>query len=144
MRCIETLSTVDTYTPLSTRVIRAVAAIVDSPGGSPFRRGTDDEVFRWAGSWNKAATTVSFAPDHSLLVALGDGQNVVEQGRGAAFAVEELAEWWLAVPLNHAGRLLGFVLVGRSRAGFKLDREAFDLLRVLGREVAIFVAEQRA
>ncbi len=49
---------------------------------------------------------------------------------------------WLAVPLNHCGELIGFVVLARSRAQFKLDREVFDLLRIIGREVASRVAEQ--
>jgi putative PEP-CTERM system histidine kinase len=40
--------------------------------------------------------------------------------------------------------LIGFVVLARSRAQFKLDREAYDLLRVIGREIASRVAEQRA
>ena len=48
------------------------------------------------------------------------------------------------MPLNHFGTLIGFVVLARSRAQFKLDREVFDLLRVVGREVASRVAEQRA
>jgi putative PEP-CTERM system histidine kinase len=50
----------------------------------------------------------------------------------------------VALPLNHFGTLIGFVVLARSRAQFKLDREAYDLLRVIGREIASRVAEQRA
>ncbi|HQT78326.1 MAG TPA: ATP-binding protein, partial [Rhodopila sp.] len=42
------------------------------------------------------------------------------------------------------GALIGFVVLARARAHFKLDREAYDLLRVIGREIASRVAEQRA
>ena len=48
------------------------------------------------------------------------------------------------MPLNHLGQLIGFVVLARSRAQFKLDREVYDLLRIVGREVASQVAEQRA
>ena len=41
-------------------------------------------------------------------------------------------------------QLIGFVVLARSRAQFKLDREVFDLLRIIGREVASRVAEQLA
>jgi putative PEP-CTERM system histidine kinase len=54
------------------------------------------------------------------------------------------ARAWLAVPLIHFGNLIGFVVLAESRAPFKLEREAFDLLRVVGREVASRIAEQRA
>ena len=50
----------------------------------------------------------------------------------------------MVLPLNHFGALIGFVVLARSRAQFKLDREAYDLLRVIGREIASRVAEQRA
>ena len=56
----------------------------------------------------------------------------------------ELTRTWLAAPLNHQGNLIGFVVLARSRAQFKLDREVFDLLRIIGREVASRVAEQLA
>ena len=52
---------------------------------------------------------------------------------------------WLAVPLvHHREGLLGAVLLAPPRAAFALDREVFDLLRTLGREVAMFLAERRA
>jgi putative PEP-CTERM system histidine kinase len=50
----------------------------------------------------------------------------------------------VVLPLNHFGTVIGFVVLTRSRAQFKLDREAYDLLRVIGREIASRVAEQRA
>jgi len=39
---------------------------------------------------------------------------------------------------------IGLVLAGPPRAPFDLDQEVFDLLRIVGREAAGFVAEQRA
>jgi signal transduction histidine kinase len=52
---------------------------------------------------------------------------------------------WLAVPLlHHREGLFGAVVLAPPRAPFRLDGEAFDLLRVVGREVAMFLAERRA
>ena len=48
------------------------------------------------------------------------------------------------MPLNHGGQLSGFILAAPPRAPFKLDREVYDLLRIVGRQVASYVAEQRA
>ena len=56
----------------------------------------------------------------------------------------ELPRIWLAVPLDHLGRLIGFVVLSQPRAQFRLDREVFDLLGVVGREVASRIAERRA
>jgi putative PEP-CTERM system histidine kinase len=146
MRCIATLSTPDAYIALHTRVIRAIAEIVDSPGGMLFLREPGEQAFQWAGSWNMPTATAVMA-DHPLIAGFRGGDWIVETQTIAVADIgagEEVAGAWLAVPLNHAGRLTGFILTARPRASFKLDREVFDLLRIVGRQVATYVAEQRA
>jgi putative PEP-CTERM system histidine kinase len=140
MRCIATLSTSDEYVALHTRVIRALAEVVDSPGGVLFLRERGDVAFQWAGSWNMPAAAAPILPEHPLVEAFRDGTWIVE-AEGFQTGV---ANGWLAAPLNHNGRLIGLIVVARPRAEFKLDREVFDLLRVIGRQVATYVAEQRA
>jgi len=146
MRCIEILTAPVAHTGLPTRAIRAVAEVVDSPAGALFVRAPDEVAFQWAGSWNMPAIALAIPPGHDLVPQFRDGDWIVEIDRMPA-----ATEWfaglprvWLAVPLNHLGTLIGFVVLARSRAQFKLDREAYDLLRVVGREVASRVAEQRA
>jgi putative PEP-CTERM system histidine kinase len=146
MRCIETLTAPLAHTGLPTRAIHAVAEVVDSPAGALFVRAPDEVAFQWAGSWNMPAVTLPIPPGHGLVPEFRDGDWIVELDRipAAADWFAELPRTWLAVPLKHLGTLIGFVVLARSRAQFKLDREAFDLLRVVGREVASRVAEQRA
>ncbi len=151
LRCIATLSETAAPIPLHTRVIKAVAQTVDSPGGLVFLREADDGVFRWAGSWNLPPAIAPIPAEHPLVALFRDGSWVVEAPAGmpwlhrlAASAPDGAADLWLAVPLNHAGRLSGFVLVARPRAPFVLDHEVFALLRIVGREVAHTIAEQRA
>jgi putative PEP-CTERM system histidine kinase len=146
MRCIATLTASDTHVGLHKRAIRAVAEVVDSPAGALFVRAPEDVAFQWAGSWNMPAVTLSIPPGHVLVPEFRDGDWIVvlDQCPGSADWFAELPRTWLAVPLNHFGSLIGFVVLARSRAQFKLDHEAYDLLRVIGREVASRVAEQRA
>ncbi len=153
LRCIATLSQTVTPGALHTRVIKAVAQTVDSPGGLVFLREPDDGMFRWAGSWNLPPAVVPVPAEHPLVALFRDGSWVVEAPAGmpwlqplpaAASLPGGPADLWLAVPLSHAGRLSGFVLVARPRAPFVLDHEVFALLRIVGREVANTVAEQRA
>jgi putative PEP-CTERM system histidine kinase len=146
MRCIETLTAPLAHTGLPTRAIHAVAEVVDSPAGALFVRAPDEVAFQWSGSWNMPAVTLPIPPGHALVPEFRDGDWIVRLDGIAAAAqwFAELPRTWLAVPLNHLGVLIGFVVLARSRAQFKLDREAFDLLRVVGREVASRVAEQRA
>jgi putative PEP-CTERM system histidine kinase len=146
MQCIETLSAPEAYVGLHTRAVRALAEVVDSPAGALFVRDPEEVAFRWAGSWNLPAATAAIPPGHPLVAAFRSGDWIVELD---AFAparewFADLPRVWLAVPLAHLGNLLGFVVLARARAPFKLDREVFELLRVISREVAGRVAEQRA
>src|SRR5207253_853474 len=50
---------------------------------------------------------------------------------------------WIAVSLVHQDELIGFTVLARPRAPLKLDGETFDLLRIVGRQAATHVAEQR-
>ena len=146
MRCIDTLTTPAEHTSLPVRAIRATAEVVDSPAGVLFVRAPDEVVFQWAGSWNMPAATQPIPPGHSIVAEFRDGDFIVELEKAPPVHewAGELVRTWLAVPLNHRGTLIGFVVLARSRAQFKLDREVFDLLRIIGREVASRVAEQLA
>jgi putative PEP-CTERM system histidine kinase len=146
MRCIDTLTAPEAFTGLHKRAIKAVAEVVDSPAGVLFVRAPEEVAFQWAGSMNTLAVTAPIPPGHGLVPAFGDGDRiaVLEELPDAAAWFEEIPRAWLAVPLNHFGNLIGFVVLTRSRAPFKLDHEVFQLLRVVGREVASRVAEQRA
>ncbi len=142
-RCIGTLSTSDSNVALHTRAIRAVAQAVDSPAGILFLREAGEGVFRWAGSWNLPASVLPIQPDHGLLPLFRDGTWIVEAPAGAPW-IASLPDLWLSVPLCHSGSLNGLVFVARPRATFKLDREVFDLLRMVGREIASYIAERHA
>ena len=147
MRCVRTLTGSEPGEPLHARVIRAVAEVVDSPGGSLFLREGDGGAFRWQGSWNMPAVTLPVPPEHKALDGLGTVQGVVVLGKLAP-PLDVLSRAWLAVPLVQGGleeaSLRGFVVLAQPRAAFRLDAEVFALLRTIGREVATFVAEQRA
>jgi len=146
MRCIETLTAPDAHVGLHLRAIRTAASVVDSPAGALFVRAPDEVAFHWAGSMNMPAVTEAIPPGHPLIPAFRDGDWIVvlPDTEGSATWFPDLDRPWLAVPLNHFGTLIGFVVLAPSRAPFRLDREAFDLLRVVGREIASRVAEQRA
>src|SRR6195952_1529921 len=92
------------------------------------------------------AVSTPVPPGHPLVALFRDGDWIVrlEEHADSDTWFSELPRCWVVIPLNHFGDLIGFIVLARSRAQFKLDREAFDLLRVVGREIASRVAEQRA
>jgi putative PEP-CTERM system histidine kinase len=146
MRCIDALTAPEAFVALHKRAIRAAAEVVDSPAGVLFVRPPQDVAFQWAGSWNMPAVGTSIPPGHPLipLFRAADRTVLLEEHPGAKAWLPDLPRAWIALPLNHCGALIGFVVLARPRAQFKLDREAYDLLRVIGREIASRVAEQRA
>ena len=158
LRCIATLSAegnpapatsgadVTFTTALHARVIRAVADVVDCPAGLLFLRDAGESAFGWAGSWNMPAVPAPVAAAHPLIACLRGGEQVValDPALRATPPLDGIGPAWLAVPLATEGRLAGFVLLAPPRAPFRLDQEVFELLRIVGREVACFLAEQRA
>jgi len=160
LRCIATLSGTETQAKLPIRVIRAAADIVDSPGGILYLcapAGATAPVqaapFHWTGAWNLPSGGMPIPADAPLAIALRRGAWGVELD-AASRPAEAPDKTWLAValPLGPAGTsgagsdsvILGFILLAPPRAPFRLDREVFELLRIVGREVATYVAEQRA
>ncbi len=151
LRCIDTLAGAGSAAPLHARVIRTVAQVVDSPAGVLFLReagpAPGSGAFQWAGSWNMPAVTQPVPPDHPLLAGFGAGEEIAQPDRAALACppTDALPAIWLAVPLPRAGGgPAGFVLVAPPRGPFPLDGEVFALLRTVAREVATYLAEQRA
>jgi len=146
MRCIDALTAPEAFVALHKRAIRAAAEVVDSPAGALFVRAPQDVAIQWAGSWNMPTVSEPIPPGHTLVSLFRDGDWIVrlDEHDAADTWFAELPRAWVAVPLNHGETLIGFIVLAKSRAHFKLDREAFDLLRVVGREIASRVAEQRA
>lgn len=146
--CIDTLSATKSQgrAALHTRVIRALADVVDSPNGALFLRDNGAEAFQWSGSWNMPAAS-PVPPDHPVVAAMRGGQWIAVLGDGASACgppLDQLGRLWLAIPLVDGDQQIGLVLAGPPRAPFELDQEVFDLLRIVGREAAGFIAEQRA
>ena len=136
LRCVATLSSAGDSPAMP--AIRALADAVDSPAGVLLLRAPG---WHGAGGWNARADA---AEDPSA--ALRDGLWVAQPVPGEFPKLRAaLPSLWLIVPLmHHRDGLVGAVLLARPRAAFTPDRETFDLLRMLGREVALFLAERQA
>ena len=146
LKSIEILSTGLRPDTVQTRVIKAVAEIADSPGGVLWVRDLEGAAFQWAGSWNQPAVSFTEPVDSPFVALFRDGDWVVEFDRtddDRPDWLDEMGNAWLAVPLAQKGQLIGFVVLLRPRAPLKLDRETFDLLRIVARQAAIHLAEQR-
>ena len=140
--------------PLRERIVQAVADITDSPSGlllTPCDEGglAFDTRWQWPGIDVPAEALTPagarFFADSQFILDLDDLRAGRVEGIPAdahpAWLVEEDSAWAL-VPLVHYERLVGVVVLARPPVARRLDWEDFDLLRVVGRQLASYLAEQ--
>jgi putative PEP-CTERM system histidine kinase len=145
LQCVATLSGPDAEVPAATRGLRAIADPVDSPAGALLLYERSDAQLLWAGSWNLPEEPLVLPEDHPLIPLLRGGRWVADLSSNAPKDLTAaFGPLWLAVPLiHHRDGFMGVALLAPPRAPFALDGEVFDLLRTLGREVAMFLIERR-
>lgn len=137
--------------PLGERVIQAVADVTGSPGG--LLLVCDDGGPALAARWNWASVDGSGTLDASFAAFLERESFVAEldeirsaptalpAGVSAPAWLLEDTRAWALVPLIHYDRLVGVVVLARPELKRKLDWEDFDLLRVIGQQLASYLAE---
>lgn len=141
------------YGELPERVVRAVATIVDSPGGMVFTLG-DDRSYAPIAHWNMPWSEIRpVDASHPMIQQMArDGRIVrLDEHRETPTAIECAPDWlledhraWLIVPLIHLERLAGFLLLERSPVVAELNWEDFDLLRTVGQQAASYIAEAQS
>jgi len=145
MNFIETLSARGEGEDLKRRVIEAVANIVDSPRGALWLIDGQAGYRPAAGFDLRLAADAREAPDADFVAGFRGGAWIQEmtQEKGPA-NWRASADFWLAVPLAHCGRLIGFITLTRPRAPLDLNWESFELLRAVARQAASYICEERA
>ncbi|MCP5157209.1 MAG: PEP-CTERM system histidine kinase PrsK [Ectothiorhodospiraceae bacterium] len=151
LKFTQTLSSADEEADLGTRIVRAVAEMVESPGGGLWlRQGAGGFVCGQVWGFTPPAGAVE-AADSSLARFLArDGWVVLVdeyRERPEAYPGLEIPEWlaetpraWLVVPLMHGDELVAFIVLQRSPTKTSLNWEDTDLLKTVGRQAASYLA----
>lgn len=137
------------------RVIRALANVLESPGGSLWARAGDDAAFTQVARWNAPPAAETEAADSSLSRFLAGRGWVIDlaEYRESPRRYDELALplWllstpsaWAVIPLQVGDELLGFVVLSQPRTRVELNWEVRDLLKTAGRQAAGYLAQMRA
>ena len=140
--------------PLHERAVQAIADITDSRAGlllTPREEGglALDARWQWPGLQvpgiaMDALGQQFFEVSHFILdlddVRAGQADGI-PQGATPRWLLQERSAWAL-VPLLHYEKLVGVVVLDRPAVARRLDWEDFDLLRVIGRQLASYLAEQ--
>ena len=139
--------------PLEERVVQAVADIAECPSGLLLVPGDHGDLVlaaRW--NWPEIEVPASAFPARSLLFfereAFIADIDEIRVANTAATNVVQVPDWlrehsraWALVPLIHYERLVGMVVLARPAMPRKFDWEDFDLLRVVGQQLASYLAE---
>lgn len=140
--------------PLQERAVQAIADITDSPSGlllAPDEKGDMELVARW--NWpGVEVPSTALSTKLSKLIEAGDfivDIDDVRSGHDRHGEAALLPDWlqrssraWALVPLLHFDRLVGIVVLARPADARRLDWEDFDLLKIGGRQLASYLAEQ--
>lgn len=134
---------------LPERAVRAMAEVTESPGGLLFLPD-DDGTLALAARWRWETITVPTGAIPAVAAAAmeRDG-HIVDIAQAASDDGMALPQWltgdgaaWALVPLLHFERLQGVIVLARPAVPRRLDWEDFDLLRVIGQQVASYLSEQ--
>jgi putative PEP-CTERM system histidine kinase len=136
-------------------IVRGLAKLVESPGGSIWTRNGQDESFAQTADWNMPRESSAEPPNSPLCAFLQANGWVIdlEEFRSAPRRYGNLAlpTWllgaknaWLVVPLLVGDELLGFVVLARPLAQQQVNWEVLDLLKTAGRQAAGYLAQMQA
>jgi len=130
---------------LEERVVKALADIAGAPGGVLL---LVDDHYRLtpAARWNAVMDLPAPLGDAEELLRTVEARRFVLdfQRPGTAPAwLRELQQAWAGVPLIHAGKLVGLVILEHPPLRRPLDWEDFDLFRMAGIQAASYIAEAR-
>lgn len=139
---------------LPDRAAQALADIADSEGAVLLLPGEDGR-FQLAGRWqwrDVAVPADACPPEFAAMLERGGAVIELDQVRQGSDRFGEQAlvpAWmrqdlraWTLVPLIHFDRLVGVALLARPPIARRLDWEDFDLFKVVGRQLASYLAEQ--
>ena len=159
LRFIRTLSSNETDIPLPERAIRAIAQMIDSPGGVLWMRREDGQ-YEPSAKWNMGPPLSANEPAGSSLIRFLEIQKWVvnldeywhDPGLYQSLGDLTMPSWlrtlsnaWLIAPLMLQEKLHGFVVLARSPAVRRhFNWEDCDLLKTTGTQAASYLAQRAA
>lgn len=133
---------------LHERAIQAIADPLECTGGFLFLRERGDN-WRLTGSWNWSPPTGLPPPPTELIEQLSAQPVVLEPHREGQIRtpvadwLERFGDVWFVHAIAAQGRAVGFVILGKPRAGRILTWEDRDLLKILSVQIAGYLTEEQ-
>ena len=160
LRFIQTLSVPEEGVDTRDNAVRAMAQIINSPGGVLFLRSDETGEYEVAASWPINGFTesrgyaalpatdemVSFLQRFQWVIDLDEMRITPDSYQNIAIPgfLQDSRRYRLVVPLAHVDELIGFALLASPPPPFKPNYEDRDLLKTVGRHVAVHLAQFEA
>ena len=154
LRLSQTLAGRTDDASLPDRSVKALAAIIGSPGGELWLKSTTPFVYDGHGAWQMSTPQDPLLADSALLKflekthwVLDTAEYVSDPARYAnAFATEKngALKPSIVIPLVHESELIGVVRLDRPQGLGDLSFEDHDLLKTAGQQVAIFLMHAKS
>lgn len=145
LRLIDTIADTRDGSDLRLRLIRAIADIMDSPGGVLFQWNDVYQDYRYALDWNFAEIQGKEQANSPLVQNLHHHGVIIHERNGvlgsSSSSFLAYPKAWIIIGLEHRERLLGFIFLRNSRVSRSTDSEDKLLLRIVGRQAAGYLAE---
>jgi putative PEP-CTERM system histidine kinase len=159
LRFIQTLSAPEEGVDVRDNAVRAIAQIIGSPRGLLYLRTPDGESYKMAASWPPVgegeAREPPLEPSDEMLAFLARHQWVIDlreleatpdvyQHIALPAFLRARGGYRLVVPLTHGEDLIGCVALEEPPPPFHPNYEDRDLLKTVGRHVAVHLAQYEA
>ncbi|MCM2313423.1 MAG: PEP-CTERM system histidine kinase PrsK, partial [Steroidobacteraceae bacterium] len=159
LRFIQTLSAPEEGVDTRDNSVRAISQIIGSPGGLLFLQVPDGEGFKSVAAWPPRTTEAPrepvLPPADEMVAFLAKYQWVIDlrelertpdayQNLTPPRFLREQKRYRLVVPLTHGEEMIGFVLLEEPPPPFRPNYEDRDLLKTVGRHVAVHLAQYEA
>ncbi len=155
LRFTQTLSTLERGATPKPTIVRAIADIVESPGGVLLERGeggnfeptacvnVDRSVAKRV---DADAPLLGFLRDRGWVVFMDEYQRNPANYDGLALPewLEEIPDAWVVLPLMQSDTLVAFIVLTRSTTRGTLNWEDSDLLKTVGRQAASYLVMWQA
>lgn len=133
--------------------IKAIAQIVESPGGRMWLASDNQPWFVPVGAWGECGEELpEIATGEPVMQLMAEKHWIIDLGeiplRPELYGeIDEIprcfqsGDWWLLVPLILSNSLYGFIALREPSERFSLNFEDHDLLRTVGRHIATHVQQ---
>ncbi len=155
LRFTAMLSTRSSPQEMSGLIVRGLADLVESPGGSLWSQSAGDPRFVLGARWNMPliedpvpvdSELARFLLERNWIVDVDEWRQHPERYGGLQLppALAGCEQAWVLVPLIVTDVLTGFVVLARPRTTLELNWEVRDLLKTASRQAASFLAQMQA